>query len=255
MAQENEKATVGAVIRERRYMLEVDIDEVAEEIGVQAKHLRRIEKGQWQALPSSVYTKGFIKKYARALGMDAQRLCDAYEKETATKPEVAETGLRPWQRKSASVLLSKVTRKVIVVVAFVAVLGYITYQLSIVFADPNLIVTEPTTEETIVGESTVVLAGRTDPGTRVLLNEQTLEVGPDGTFRKDIELLSGINTLVVSAVSRFDRRTEIVRTVIYREQPQTLMPSSTDGIQESTLKSSSDFPGGNATSSTSTDNN
>ena len=57
-----------------------------------------------------------LERYSQEIiGMDAQRLCDAYEKETATKPEVAETGLRPWQRKSASVLLSNITPKIIIV--------------------------------------------------------------------------------------------------------------------------------------------
>src|SRR3989344_2443250 len=156
MAYETENKTLGTLLRERRYLLNMDLAEVAEHIQVPAKHLKRIEKGQWVSLPSAVYTKGFIRRYARALGMDGDRLIKKYEVEAArARNEVggeegtAKASVRMGEtRAMLAKITSRLTRRVFVVIVFLAVIGYVVYQLSIVFAEPALTVTEPAAEET-----------------------------------------------------------------------------------------------------------
>jgi curved DNA-binding protein CbpA len=61
----------------RRY-LSLEIDEVAVEIKVSRHNLEAIEQEDVHALPAPVYLKGFLKVYAKALGLDPKPVTDAY---------------------------------------------------------------------------------------------------------------------------------------------------------------------------------
>ncbi len=232
MTQGEDTHDIGAILQERRRLLNVSREELSQQIQVPTKHLIKIEKSQWHALPSPVYTKGFIRRYAEALGMDADRIVAWYEadsegaggmRRSSVLRSSHERSKSSWRAQGGRVA-TRVTRRVAAGVVFLAVLGYIIYQLSIVFATPALVVTSPAQVETITQESTITLSGTTDAGITLLLNNQAVQVGPNGMFSRTIELLPGINTLDIAAVSRFGQRTTVERTVIYQEPVRSLLP-------------------------------
>jgi curved DNA-binding protein CbpA len=61
----------------RRY-LSLEIDEVAVEIKVSKHNLEAIEEEDVHALPAPVYLKGFLRVYARTLGLDPKHVTDEY---------------------------------------------------------------------------------------------------------------------------------------------------------------------------------
>ena len=61
----------------RRY-LKLDMDELALEIKISKHNLEAIEAEAISALPAPVYLKGFLRSFARALGLDPQRVSEEY---------------------------------------------------------------------------------------------------------------------------------------------------------------------------------
>ena len=61
-----------------RRFLKLDIDELALEIKVSKHNLEAIEAEAISALPAPVYLKGFLRSFARALGLDSQRVGEEY---------------------------------------------------------------------------------------------------------------------------------------------------------------------------------
>jgi len=61
----------------RRY-LSLEIDEVAVETKIGKRNLQAIEEEDVKALPAPVYLKGFLRGYARALGLDQKQVTDEY---------------------------------------------------------------------------------------------------------------------------------------------------------------------------------
>jgi curved DNA-binding protein CbpA len=61
----------------RRYF-SLAIDDVAVEIKVNRHNLEAIEAEDIHALPAPVYLKGFLKVYAKALGLDPKHVTDEY---------------------------------------------------------------------------------------------------------------------------------------------------------------------------------
>src|SRR5262245_25442295 len=69
-AGEGPHQRIGAVMRAAREKLGFSLDEVSKETRVHLSHLRAIEEMTPNLLGAPVYAKGYIKAYARFLGMD-----------------------------------------------------------------------------------------------------------------------------------------------------------------------------------------
>ncbi|WP_324670257.1 helix-turn-helix domain-containing protein [Geochorda subterranea] len=98
------RGRLGAMLREAREARGLSLQAVSERTRVRAPFLEAIEEGRYEELPGPVYTRGFLKLYARAVGLDPARVLAAWEREApqAARPEPVESGpprrerARPW---------------------------------------------------------------------------------------------------------------------------------------------------------------
>ena len=65
----------------------LDIETVAERTKIRAKYLRALESEDWDTLPNAAYAKGFLRTYARLLGLDADALVDEYRRRVESRLE------------------------------------------------------------------------------------------------------------------------------------------------------------------------
>lgn len=68
--------SLGAVLAERRGERGLTIEQVASATRVRAEYLRALEADQLERLPAAVYAKGYLRTYARYLGLDPEPLVD-----------------------------------------------------------------------------------------------------------------------------------------------------------------------------------
>lgn len=64
--------SVGPFLKHARETQGLSLDQVASVTRIQLKYLQALEEEQFAALPEPVFTKGFVRTYARSLGMDEQ---------------------------------------------------------------------------------------------------------------------------------------------------------------------------------------
>src|SRR6185312_10283981 len=62
---------IGAALRTVRQSLGLSLLEISESTRVRERHLTAIEAGQIDQLPSRPFTIGYVRAYAKALGLDA----------------------------------------------------------------------------------------------------------------------------------------------------------------------------------------
>jgi curved DNA-binding protein CbpA len=68
----------GAVLRRIRMSLGIELAEVARQSKISLEHLHSIEEDRFDALPSPVYVRGFVKEFARCLGLDPPAVARSY---------------------------------------------------------------------------------------------------------------------------------------------------------------------------------
>ena len=66
--------SVGAGLREVRERLGWRLDDLASSLRIRLEFLEAIEAGNLQALPGAAYRAGFVRTYARALGLDPEEI-------------------------------------------------------------------------------------------------------------------------------------------------------------------------------------
>ena len=116
--------TVGSFLRQLREAKSLSIEEISRTTRMPASSVERIEADRFDELPGEVFVRGFLKSYARALGVPAEEVLARY---TASRRVAWVTPLPV-----SSTAKPARTRRFGVAIAFVLLLILFTLALSIV---------------------------------------------------------------------------------------------------------------------------
>ena len=124
---ETETASFGTWLRRQRELREISLREIADVTKISIRYLEALEQDRFDVLPAPVFAKGFLREYARYVGLDAVEVVNSYltaqealepEEEPAKKTRVRRGG--NLERTSGLLL----TLAVIVLLGIVAGLAY-----------------------------------------------------------------------------------------------------------------------------------
>lgn len=68
----------GDRLRREREMRGITLDEIAESTKISRRHLESLEKEDFESLPGGIFNKGFVRAYARFLGIDEDQAVADY---------------------------------------------------------------------------------------------------------------------------------------------------------------------------------
>lgn len=77
--------SIGSVLRRERELRQMSIEEVAQTTRIPLRLLRLVEDDQFDELPGEVFARGYIKSYARTLGVDPRPLIRRLDETTADR--------------------------------------------------------------------------------------------------------------------------------------------------------------------------
>jgi flagellar biosynthesis protein FlhG len=83
----------GARLERVRVRRGIELDEIAGITKVNPAYLRFIEEERFDDLPAAVYVRGFVKCYARCLGLDPDRVARSYMQRYEERPSKRRRGL------------------------------------------------------------------------------------------------------------------------------------------------------------------
>lgn len=183
--------SAGARLREVREARGRTLREVARTINVSPEYLRLLEEGDYAGLPERPLARGYLRRYAAELGMDAAAALAEFDRAVPPRPETrpapGETAPRgavlPWAALlSAAVLLGAL-----------GWFGYALWQSRAAVAPPPAAVTAPPAPERQIRLSVT----STPKGARVYLDNRylgqtpvknfPLEARPGGQLRLELE--------------------------------------------------------------------
>lgn len=209
--------TLGEKLQKIRAEYRVSLADVARETGIRREHLEYLEKGEYVKLPADVYIRGFLRSYARFLGVDPKALIRLYERERSIaknlgkEPEKALSATaKPSRRLSFFVVTPRMMIGSVATICILSIAFYLYREYRTFVSEPYLVLLEPSNGQSVSNdESTVV--GKTDRDAKLFLNDQPIFVNESGEFRERVRLQPGVNTVTVKVVNRFGK--ERVETV------------------------------------------
>ena len=80
--------SIGEILRRERLKRNLELGQIAQELKIASRFLEAIEAGQLDKLPGGVFTRSFVMQYARALGLDEEKIAAELQRTLDPPPEV-----------------------------------------------------------------------------------------------------------------------------------------------------------------------
>lgn len=211
-----ESLTLGEKLIKLRSQYRMSLVDISKATRIQVKYLEALESGDHRDLPAEVYVRGFLRSYARYLGLEDDAFIKLYDKEKHIREHLGKEEVKPEPKSLISGKAWVITPRTVLFTAIALILfgtfWYLFSELRAFVAEPHLVITTPTPGQ-VVSEGSVVVVGKTDLGAQISLNGEPVFVDAGGAFQEKITLQPGSNILKVAATNRFDKTKEVVLTI------------------------------------------
>ncbi len=221
-----ELKTIGKLLEERRLSKKLRYDEIAEIIKINPEYLEALETANYSKFPSEVYVKGFLRNYARFLGIEPDHALALYRREqeiSLTNPKIKMTEKIKQKGLDLSITKNKVVTAVVIIITILTLLYIGSYVFNI-FQNPRLELSKPIglkagqTGEYISPKDTLILEGVSEIGNKLTINGQEYRVNSFEQFNIEIKLQEGKNNIYLVSENQIRRKSEILLTVLYERQ-------------------------------------
>lgn len=210
--------TVGQILKEAREDRFYSLEEVEKHTKIRKELLEALEAEDWSKLPPATFIQGFIKIYSKFLNLDSSKLLAVFRRDFESKkhpPQILESFTKPLSYKKFNLTPSKALGLTVVLI----ILGFFIYlwvEYRQFVGPPNLSVSKPQ-DQVSVEIPTILVEGVTDPEVKVMVNNQEIGVDKDGKFQEEIKLSSSVNTITITATSRFGQTSKVERSVFVKK--------------------------------------
>lgn len=220
----NKPLSVGQILKNQRQELKLSLTEVELATKIRGKFLRALESGNYHELPNDIYSRNFVQHYASYLGLNGVHLAEQYvaERGGLIKPNARGPQLA---RPRSMVVTVRLAVAAAVVIAIIALLLYLSFQLSVLAGAPQLSISSPTNNQ-VVTTPTIAVRGSATPGASILVDDVPVGGNANGGFQTKVVVQNGINAIPVVATSKLGKTT--TRTVQILARLPELAASGSD---------------------------
>lgn len=202
--------TIGKLLNEARIKKRYSLKKVEEETKIKREFIEGIEKENWKALPDFSVVSGFVKNLASFLKVNEKVALAILRRDYPPRP----VNINPKPDVGDEFRWSpRLTFLAGVGIILVVILGYLAFQYLRFVSPPALAVDQPK-EGQVVMQKTLLVSGKTDTDSTVLVNNQPTVVDENGNFTVSIEVAPTTSQIVVKATSRSGRETIVSRKII-----------------------------------------
>lgn len=206
---------VGNALRNERESRGLSRAEVAAKTKIPAAFVAQLEEQHPALIPQTAYSTIYLKAYCAFLGFDANEIVRVF-KSIAAHPDRTETTQRhpttsvpEWQLVAAPTLI----RNVIVGLAVVSLLAYVTFQLFAIVSPPEITLTTPK-NGTIIASHDISIEGATEREVDLRINGEPVFLDTAGRFKDVVTLEDGLNVITIVGKKKYGRPQTITRRII-----------------------------------------
>lgn len=198
----NTEEKAGERLRQARNLLNLNLKQVASKTGIKEEYLIAMENENFSSLPSGLYGKNFIKKYAQFLKINPSEIINKtpfIDKELQADPFSKKI------LKSRNFLVfPKIVRNLLLILVIFIFFSYLSFYLLKAREMPELVIYEPQNNISIE-ENIIEISGKTDPNANLTINGRVIILENGGYFSTDIDLKQGINQINIISQKKYSQ--------------------------------------------------
>ncbi|MCX6797954.1 MAG: helix-turn-helix domain-containing protein [Candidatus Falkowbacteria bacterium] len=184
---------IGAKLKRARAFKALGLEQVGQKLKIKTAYLESLEEDDYQRLPSGLYSKSYLKKYAEFLGLDYKNLISGNKPtdKNAARDENNNPFSQPLIKKSRFIIFPKL------------------------ILAPFLIISQPE-KSLLTLNNTIEVVGRTEAEAEVRINDELVLNNNDGYFSKIITLKKGLNNIVIKKKKKYSQTKTITRQILIK---------------------------------------
>lgn len=204
---------IGQQFAEERRRQGLTIAEISQSTKIREEFLKAIERGDFKSLPGSSYAYGFVRNYAKFLGLPVEKSLALFRREFDEKKNIEILPRGFTNPKEYSISRFKIGRSALLIFfVSLVVLSFIIFQYRSALFNPALKVDSPAANS-ILRSLNIEVSGRTDPQASLTVDGSQVSVDDNGNFNKQITVFPGSVVIDVKAQNKFGKTSEVKRTI------------------------------------------
>jgi len=208
---------VGAILKKARIGKYLECKDVSKATKIHPKYIKALEEGNYEMFSSAVHIKGFLKNYAKYLGVDVEQVLAFWRREYNYSEEndkrVIKNRSKPLDIPRVVLtpgLLFSSLSFILIVVFF----GYLYFQYRSFAEAPELIIDSPVEKNVTTTSPNLNIVGRTDRDAVLTINGQEISLDEEGMFATTITLSEGVNTLNFVSTNKLGKSSRQTKTIV-----------------------------------------
>lgn len=189
----------------------IELELAAQKLGIKKDYLEAIENNRLDLIPSGIYKKCYLKKYAEFIGLKDElidkRINDLKEEDKDD----------PFSKKVVSrnnlLVFPKIIKIILFSLAILFCILYLLFYLRKITQPPRLIITYPESN-LLTDDRSVTISGETEAEVELKINDELVLSNNNGNFSQTINLKTGINNIIISAKKKYSRENVIIKQVL-----------------------------------------
>lgn len=216
----------------------ITLKKLADVTGIAPMHIESLLRGDFDALPSAPYLRGYLLRLGDELGFDGEEWWKRLRRDGLVKNS-GPADVLPRNR-----FIKEAPPKYLWLIAAVAVVAiYLAFQAPRILGTPVITVTFPDANPYTATSNTVTIAGTVANADTLYLNDtQQIPVGPDGSWQETVLLGAGQNPFKISAKKFLGGESTVTENILYE-------PSGASAATGTPAAPSSTSPAGSSSSS------
>lgn len=210
--------SIGDILKRARDRKKLTLENVTKAIKIHQNYIKALEADDYSVFSGKVHSKGFLKIYAEYLELNPDDILALWRREYEREFEAKEKSqLKPKKfiEPSKIVVTPSFVGTILAVILIFGFFSYLYYQYKNFTGAPRLEIYYPP-DNLVLDKDILDITGKTDLDSDVFVNNQKIVLGPDGSFAESLRLKEGLNSISIKAENSFDKKTEYVKTIIYR---------------------------------------
>jgi cytoskeletal protein RodZ len=210
---------LGEKLRHLRRTQAISLEMLEKMTRVRRHYLEALEWGRYEILPDPLYTRNFIRSYARALQADETYFLELYTEESG-RTDLLDPHRMPRERvkKASFFVWTKALSALVLLFVAVGVMGYLGWQIKSLLAPPQVIVLNPLDQSAVDSALLLVEGYVQSDEVQVAINGKSVIVNEDKTFEMELDLTRGLNVIKIEAKRRYSRPAIIYRRVVFESE-------------------------------------
>jgi cytoskeletal protein RodZ len=214
--------TVGNRLKYARRKKDLTLEQAESETKVRMKYLQAIESDNWQIFPNKIYVLGFVRRYARFIGLNEDDIVREFKREFGEYRGQPIGGVRRKDLVGGIVITPKLLIALVSSLLVFVVISYIIFSAQTISKPPEIEILSPANEA--VDRKEITIEGKTDNTAIVEINGQLVSVSDDGYFSQKVSLDEGVNNFKIISKNRIGKENAREVKIFYSPNP---LPSAT----------------------------